>query len=59
MKTSPWFSTEVEEQTEVEPVYHDNTSCMDGDSIEKNHHRYGTDNRPLCKQCSRLDEAGR
>jgi hypothetical protein len=59
MKTSPWFSTEVEEQKDVEPVHHDNTSCMDGDSIEKNHHRYGTDNRPLCKQCSRLDEAGR
>jgi hypothetical protein len=60
MKTSPWFSTEEAEQDkEAVPVYHDNTSCMEGDSIEKNHHRYGTDNRPLCTQCSRLDEAGR
>jgi hypothetical protein len=59
MKTNPWFSTEAEEVKNAEPVYHDNTSCMDGGSIGKNHRRYGTDNRPLCKQCSRLDEAGR
>jgi len=59
MKTSPWFSTEAEQDKETVPVHHDNTSCMDGDSIEKNHHRYGTDNRPLCTQCFRLDEAGR
>lgn len=59
MKTSPWFSTETEQDKEAVPVHHDNTSCMDGDSINKNHHRYGTDNRPLCRQCARLDEAGR
>jgi hypothetical protein len=40
-------------------VHHDNTSCLEGGLIEKNHHRYGTDNRPLCKQCARLDAAGR
>jgi hypothetical protein len=58
MKTNPWYSTEVEEDKK-KPVHHDNTSCMDGDSIGKNYHRYGTDNRPLCTQCRRLDEAGR
>ena len=58
MKTSPWFSTEVEEKP-ANSVHHDTTSCMEGDSIGKNFHRYGTDNRPLCKQCARLDEAGR
>jgi len=59
MKTSPWFSTETEEDSKAVPVHHDNTSCMDGGSILKNYRRYGTDNRPLCKQCARLDEAGR
>jgi hypothetical protein len=59
MKISPWFSTETERSEGEELVHHDNTSCMVGDSIEKNHRRYGTDNRPLCKQCARLDAAGR
>jgi hypothetical protein len=57
MKIKPWFSTEIEQ--DVEAVHHDNTSCMDGSSIEKNQRRYGTDNRPLCKQCARLDAEGR
>jgi len=59
MKTNPWFSTEEDEAKDAQPVHHDNTSCMDGDNIGKNYRRYGTDNRPLCKQCARLDEAGR
>jgi len=59
MKTNPWFSTEVQEPSEAKAVHHDNTSCLEGDLVEKNHHRYGTDNRPLCKQCSRLNAAGR
>ncbi len=59
MKTSPWFSTEEKRSAHEVDVYHDNTACLDGDLIEKNHHRYGTDNRPLCKQCARLDSAGR
>jgi hypothetical protein len=59
MKTNPWFSTEAEQLNDVAPVHHDNTSCMDGDNVGKNFHRYGTDNRPLCKQCARLDAAGR
>lgn len=58
MKTNPWFSTEILEKPE-DMIHHDNTSCMDGDNVEKSHHRYGTDNRPLCKQCARLDAAGR
>jgi hypothetical protein len=59
MKTNPWFSTEVVKGEDLELTHHDNTSCMEGDSIGKNYHRYGTDNRPLCKQCARLDEMGR
>ncbi len=59
MKTSPWFSTEVEQGVSEKEVHHDNTTCMEGDNIGKNYRRYGTDNRPLCKQCARLDDAGR
>lgn len=61
MKTQPWFSTEKPEvrYLHIETVYHDNTSCSEGDGIEKDHHRHGTDNRPLCKQCARLNSVGR
>jgi hypothetical protein len=59
MKTTPWFSTEAKQRAGEEAVHHDNTNCLEGDLIEKNYHRYGTDNRPLCKQCARLDAAGR
>jgi hypothetical protein len=58
MKTSPWFSMESE-TPESENVHHDNTKCPEGDSIQKNYRRYGTDNRPLCKQCEKLDATGR
>jgi len=60
MKTSPWFSTERPQvrYEHKETVHHNNTSCTEGEGIGKNHHRYGTDNRPLCKQCARLDSAG-
>jgi len=59
MKTRPWHSTEQKERTDEVEVHHDNTSCKGGENIERNHHRYGTDNRPLCKQCSQLDATGR
>lgn len=58
MKTNPWFSTDTL-IVPKEAVYHDNTVCMEGDSIEKKYHRYGTDNRALCSQCARLDADGR
>jgi len=59
MIVSPWFSTEIIEGSEKIAVHHHNTSCKVGKNVEKNHRRYGTDNRPLCKQCARLDSAGR
>ncbi len=59
MKSSPWYSTERPETDGLEAVFHDNTSCKQGNNIGKNFRRYGTDNRPLCKQCARLDAAGR
>ena len=59
MKTSPWFSIEAVTDEAPKLIHHDNTSCTEGGSIQKNHRRYGTDNRPLCKKCARLDEMGR
>jgi hypothetical protein len=58
MIASSWFSVEIAPAGKA-AVHHNNTSCKVGKNIEKNHHRYGTDNRPLCKQCARLDAVGR
>jgi len=59
MIASPWFSIETRQDSEKSAVHHNNTSCKAGKQIPKNHHRYGTDNRLLCKQCARLDAEGR
>ena len=59
MIASPWHSIEIKQGSEKAAVHHHNTSCKAGKNIEKNHHRYGTDNRPLCKQCLGLDATGR
>ncbi len=39
-------------------VYHDNNKCTEGNNIEKENRQSGTDNRPLCEHCKRLDDAG-
>jgi hypothetical protein len=59
MIASPWFSIEDTQSEKETAVHHHNTNCKAGKSVEKNHRRYGTDNRPLCKVCARLDAAGR
>jgi len=59
MKSSPWYSTERLEPESAEPVYHDNLVCKQGNLIAKNHRRYGTDNRTLCKRCSDLNASGK
>jgi hypothetical protein len=58
MIISPWYSTDVKEGEEKDAVHHHNNSCKAGKRVDKNHRRYGTDNRPLCKACARLDGAG-
>ncbi len=35
-------------------VYHNNTSCTEGNNIEKVNLRPGTGGKPLCSHCSRL-----
>jgi hypothetical protein len=53
-RTQPWHSTRL-----GETVHHDNTACTEGNNIEKYYFAWGTGNRPLCKHCERLDQAGR
>jgi hypothetical protein len=59
MKSSPWYSTERPEADGIEAVFHDNTTCKQGNAIGKNFRRYGTDNRPLCKRCATLNSTGK
>lgn len=59
MQVSPWFSLENDGSTPGIAVYHNNLSCTKGRKVEKNRRRYGTDNRPLCPNCIRLNAAGR
>lgn len=35
-------------------VYHDNSSCTEGNNIETENKRSGTDGRPKCASCVRL-----
>lgn len=46
-KTSPFHSVK-------QNVHHNNTSCTEGNNIEKVNRREGTGNKPLCSHCSRL-----
>lgn len=36
-------------------VYHDNDRCTEGNNIETANRRDGTDGRPRCEHCERLD----
>jgi len=35
-------------------VYHDNGDCTEGNNIEAENRRLGTDGRPRCEHCARL-----
>jgi hypothetical protein len=60
MKKDPWHAVAAKSSRKAEEaVYHDNSSCMEGDNIPEEDKRAGTDNRILCPQCARLDAAGR
>jgi hypothetical protein len=56
MIDSPWFSIKTKQGSGKTAVYHHNMSCTAGKYIAKISHRYGTDDRALCKQCARLHE---
>ncbi|MBK7233807.1 MAG: hypothetical protein IPH93_16485 [Saprospiraceae bacterium] len=50
-KSAPFHSVrETDKQ-----VYHNNSSCTEGNNIEPQYRRSGTDNRPLCKSCEKIN----
>lgn len=51
-KKSPWNSIK-------QSVHHDNTECNTGNNIERENIRQGTGGKPLCAECSKLDQAGK
>jgi hypothetical protein len=47
MKVPPFHSIK-------QNIYHNNTSCTEGNNIEKENLRAGTGGKPLCSRCARL-----
>ena len=35
-------------------VYHDESTCTEGNNIERHYLKSGTDNRPKCATCKRI-----
>jgi len=52
MKTSAWHSIK-------QTVHHDNTTCTEGNNIERENRRSGTGGKPLCSHCQQLDAQGK
>jgi hypothetical protein len=46
-KVSPFHSIKQD-------VHHNNTSCTEGNNIERENLRQGTGGKPLCAHCQRL-----
>ena len=46
-KTQPFHSIK-------QNVHHNNTSCTEGNNIERENWRSGTGGKPLCSRCARL-----
>ena len=40
-------------------VYHNNNQCPNGSRIPGSYRSVGTDGRPLCEHCRRLNERGK
>lgn len=52
MRVSPWHSIK-------QSVHHNNTECTEGNNIEPENRRRGTDGKPLCEHCKRLNASSR
>ncbi|HYN52733.1 MAG TPA: hypothetical protein VES62_17560 [Thermoleophilaceae bacterium] len=50
-QVSPWYSVKETD----DHFYHDNTDCTEGNNIEPENRREGTDGRPKCSWCVELD----
>lgn len=55
MKKAPWHS----KKPNTKNVHHDNDKCTEGNNIESYYRAAGTDGRPLCEHCARLDREGK
>jgi hypothetical protein len=55
MKVPPFYSIKKSDRQ----VYHNNNRCTEGNNIEKENLRQGTDGRPLCDHCERLNREGK
>lgn len=51
-KIAPWNSVK-------EDVYHDNTTCTEGNNIEPENKRAGTGGKRKCQKCEKLDAEGK
>lgn len=54
-KVSPIYSAKATARR----VYHDNNQCTERNNIEQENIRHGTDGRPLCEHCKRLNDEGK
>ena len=54
-KVSPIYSVKLTDRR----VYHNNNNCNERNNIEKENIRNGTDNRPVCDHCDRLNQQER
>lgn len=54
-KTAPTYSVKLN----TPKVYHDNNKCTERNNIEPENVRSGTDNRPICDHCRRLNAEGK
>lgn len=50
MKVSPFHSV----KETARQVYHDDDQCTEGNNIEEENKRSGTDGRPKCERCKEL-----
>lgn len=46
-KVSPWHSTRPDDRK----VYHDDSTCTEGNNIEQRYRKDGTGGYPRCKNC--------
>lgn len=54
-KVAPTYSAKNTDRK----VYHNNDKCTERNNIEKENVRQGTDNRPLCEHCAKLNSEGK
>jgi hypothetical protein len=54
-KVAPFHSVKDSDKK----VHHDNSLCTEGNNIEKQYLRQGTDGRPRCLRCNELASQGK